>query len=513
MNFLSNNSMEGEFSFCNIHSERVLNLYCSFCEKPACIICKSTTHARHVTEVKGPEALKKAVTVRRKFLHRLLERKENTVIPKMKSLILSLSEDLAKLHSSVDDKKRKFKGYINSHRDILNLSEKDWLRDLRSRASKYYQLFDDKMSFLRSELSVKEAQLRNLRKNIETLNDPDVLFSFRLLRSNLESIQEVNWLPERISVNLELESVPLLSPRLPSLESRDKNCHLDFTHAIAKPVHFSRIFDTKIPVPKKVLEDSRNKMSICSNTEVFVSFNEYILTYPIDNRRSSNCSNNVRCLQCVTVRDIILDISCDDQGNLFFITRNSVKCLTSRKKIRSCFRLEEVPSALCVSKVTAEIIIGFYYAGKIVKYTDKGDIIAELSHPDPKLVYRPRHIDMNLKGETFFSDDSSTVTILDKNGIWKGSVSKEVKTSVSCAPLRPYGIVCSSQRHLYVIDANTISNLHIFTEDGKYLQTVVHKHIQEAYVVHIDKTGDVWVGFSDGRIRIYRPSVVSNGVS
>lgn len=503
--------MESTVSVCSIHNERILNLYCSFCEKPVCILCKSnSTHARHVADVKGPDALKKAVGVRRKFLFKLLERKENSVIPKLKLLILTLSEDLAKLHADVDDGKRKFHQYAENHRGVLDLSEKDWLKELRLRAGTFYQLFDEKMAFLRSTLSAKEERLRRLRNAIETLNDADIVLSFRSLRSNLESIHEENWLPTRIYVTLKFDMAPIVSPRITTpQETRDQYCRLEFRHEIDKPVYFSRIFDTKIPVPRKLLEDDANKISICSHDELFVSFSMYILTYPLDNRRKENYSANVRCLQCVTVKDNILDISCDEQGNLFFLNRNAVRCLTVKKKIRKCFRLEENPSCLCTSKSTLEIFIGFHDSGKIVKYTYRGDVIAIFTYPDTKFEYRPKHIDINLNGEIFFSDESSAVTVLDTNGIWKGSISKEVKTSGSCSLIRPYGIACSPQRHVYVVDANSVTNLHIFNEGGEYLQTAIFKHIQGAHVVHIDKTGDLWLGFCDGRLRIYRPFVVT----
>ena len=475
-------------------------------------MCKATTHGRHVADIKGSDALKKAVTSRRKHLYKLLERKENTVIPTLKNLILNLSEDLAKLHADVDDAKRTFQKYLENHRDKLALSEKDWFRDVRFRTAKYFQLFDEKMDFLRTDLAAKEASLRRCRQDIERLNDSDVLLAFWPLRTNLESVHEPNWLPERISVSFKFELIPQYGSKLSSKELHDNNCHLDFIHEIAKPVFFSRVFDTKVPVPNKILEDSRNKISICSYDELFIAIDEYIFTYPLDNRRSSNPKNNVRCLQCVTVRDIILDIDCDGHGNLYFLTENYVKCVTSKKTIKSSFRLEYSASAICVPKsTTGEIIVG--YSGKIVKYTNRGNVIAEFTHPDPKLDFSPKHMTINSKGEIYFSDESSSVTVLDKNGIWKGSFSKEVKTSASCAPLRPYGIACSSQRHLYVIDLNSVSNLHVFTEDGRYLQTAVFKHIQNAHVVHVDKTGDVWVGFMDGRVRIYRPCLVRSDVS
>ena len=507
--------MDPNISFCQHHSDRVLNLYCSFCELPVCILCKTSTHARHVADVKGTEALKKAASFRRKFLYKLLKRKENTMVPKLKSLILTLSENLAKLHASIDDSKRKFQSYMDRYRNVLDLSEKDWLKDLHLRAENFYQLYDDKMDFLRSELSIKEDNLQRHRHAIETLNDPDVLLSFRTLRANLESIHEEPWLPERITVHLKIDTAPIVSPRQMPQESRDEYCRLEFKHAIDKPVYFSRLFDTKIPVRKALLEDSSNKISICSSGQLFVALNEYILTYPFDNRRKEKRANNVRCLECVTVRDNILDISCDDQGNIFFLTQTAVRCLTWKKKIRKCFRLREAPSCLCVSnsETTTDVLVGFCDSGKIVKYTTRGAALAVFTHPDPKIDYKPKHLTINLKGEIFFSDETSAITVLDVNGIWKRSISKEIKTSGSFSLLQPYGITCSSQRHLYVIDVKSVTNLHIFTEGGDYLQTAVFQHIQGVRAVHVDKTGDVWVGFSDGRIRIYRPCPVTEEFS
>ena len=506
--FLKLENMENKYSSCPEHGERQLNLYCSHCAKPVCVMCKATTHARHIADVKGSDALRKAVTARRKFLYKLLERKENTVVPVLRNLILSLSEDLAKLHADIDDGRRDYRRYLKKHGDKLALSDDDWNKDLRIRASKYYQLFDDKMDYLRIELSSKEASLRLLRRDVELLNDSDVLLRFGSLRTNLESIHEPNWLSERITVNLKLEMIPLYGANLSTADSQDKNCRMDFIHQLDKPVSFFRVFDTKIPVPKKILDDQRNRISISSYNEIFIAFNEYIFTYPLDNRRSSNPSNNIRCHQCITVRDIILDISCDALGNLFFLTETSVKYVTAKRTIKTCFRLQYSANTLCVTM--GEIIIGSSDHGTIAKYTTRGDLIWESTHPDPKFDYTPRHIAANLKGDIFFSDERSTVTVLDNNGIWKGSLNTEIKTSASCAPLRPFGIACSTQRHLYVIDINSATNLHVFTEEGRYLQTAVFKHIRNAHTVHVDKTGDVWVGFMDGRVRIYRPQLVTN---
>ena len=506
--------MDLNTSFCVHHNDKTLNLYCSFCELPVCVLCKTSTHARHVADVKGTEALKKAVAIRRKFLYKLLQRKENTVVPKLKSLILTLTDDLAKLHAGMDESKRKFQTYMKRYKGVLVISEKDWLRDLHLRAEAYYQLFDDKMEFLRAELSIKVESLLNSRNAIETLNDPDLLMSVRSLRANLENVYEESWLPERITAHLKLDTAPMVSPRKMPHESRDQYCRLEFKHEFYKPVYFSRIFDTKIPVPNALLEDKSNKISVCSSDQLFVTFNEYILTYPLDNRRKGKCANNVRCLECVTVRDNILDISCDDQENVFFLTQNGVRCLTWKKKIRKCFRLRENPSCLCVSSSTSstDLLVGFCDSGKIVKYTNRGICLAVFTNPDPKMQYKPKHLAANLKGEIFFSDETGSITVLDANGIWKGSVSKEIKTSGSFSLLQPYGIACSTQRHLYVIDIKLETNLHVFTEDGDYLQTAVFQHIQGARAVHVDKTGDVWVGFFDGRIRIYRPHLVADDI-
>ena len=502
--------MDLTVSSCEYHVDRLLNHYCSFCELPVCILCKTSTHVRHVADVKGTDALKTAVNIRRKFLNKLLQRKENTVIPKLKSLILTLSDDLAKLHAMVDECKRKFQIYSKKYRNVLDLSEKDWLRDLDSRAGTYFQLFDDKMDFLRKELSVKVESLQESRTAIETLNDSDLVIVVRSLRAKLECVYEESWLPERITVHLMLETAPMISPRKMTQESRDQYCRLEFKHEIDKPVIFSRIFETKIPVPNALLEDSSNTISICAGEQLFVSFNEYILTYPLDNRRKDKCVHNVRCLECVTVRENILDISCDDQGNVFLLTQTGVRCLTWKKKVRKCFRLREIPNCLCVSSsaTSTDILVGFSDSGKIVKYTNRGICLAVFSNPDPKMEYKPKHLAVNLKGEIFFSDETASITVLDANGIWKRTISKEITTSGTCSFLQPYGIACSTQRHLYVIDAKSTINLHIFTEDGTFLQTAVFQHIQGARAIHVDKTGDVWVGFSDGRIRIYRPRTV-----
>jgi ligand-binding sensor domain-containing protein len=213
----------------------------------------------------------------------------------------------------------------------------------------------------------------------------------------------------------------------------------------------------------------------------------------------------------MTVRDNIIDISNDQYGLLFYLTQKSVNSVTMHGKFLKCFSVTETPNAICVTKDgNSDIYVAFHDAGKIMKYDRHGSILMELIHPDPKMVYRARHLTLNNIGDIFFSDDISNVTILDSNGIWKGAINRDATTSSKCGPFRPTGIACSNQRHVFILDGNVTPNVHIFSEEGKYLQTAVFKNLKDAYVLNIDRSGDLWVAFKDGRLRVYRPNLMKD---
>ena len=500
---------------CPSHEKKFLRLYCAFCERPVCEKCKVSTHARHVTEIKGQEALIAASKSRRKFLIKLVENKERVVVTSHKTLILQLSESKANLQSKINSVVKRYKYYASIHRDKLSVSEDKWIDDVTFRGEKYFKLIDEKIDFLKLELSNVVTTLEIVQRQIETANNTEVLIVFGTLRAALMSLYEPKWPRENISVSMKLENVPQFGSFMFQKENEiyEKNCVVEFSQEITEPTVFVRVFDAKLPIPKRVLQDDMAKISLCSADELFVSFGEYIVVYPLDNRRYAKVKQNVGFTSIMTVRQNIIDISCDRKGNLYYAAIGAIKLVTSAKKrVRKCFTVVDVPSAIVVGDYTdgrREIYTAFHDAGKIVRYSTDGDVLMELTHHDPKMVYRPRHIDMNFEGDIFFSDDISNITILDNNGIWKGAITRDVKTTDTCGPLRPEGIACSPQRHLFVLDSNHVPNLHIFSEEGKYLQTAAFKNLNEAYSVNVDRSGDVWIAFKDGRIRIYRPRLIS----
>ncbi|KAH3710117.1 hypothetical protein DPMN_069584 [Dreissena polymorpha] len=495
---------------CRLHRMKILNMYCVFCEKPLCEQCKTTAHARHLTEIKGQEALMRAAKNRRTKLKFMLKTKEGNVIPCIKQLIMKITESKAKLQSQVDDAVRRYNNYAERHWDKLLQTEEDWSLVVISKAADYFKVMDEKLLFLKEQLFQVETCLAFVKSKLDDVSHAELLLEFGTLRAYMELIIEPKWPREEILLSMSLRAVPDFGSIMFETElNSNKNCSIEFVHELTEHVVYARVYDTQMPIPKRTFEDETAKISLTSATKMYVSFREYIVTYPLDNRRYTKPSTNIRFSEIMSVRENILDISCDQNSNLFFITRNAIKAITHDKKILKCFGTNDVPSALCVTRDGAqEMLVAFHDAGKILKFTVTGQLLASFIHPDPKMVYRPRHMKTNYIGDIFFSDDISNVTILDANGIWKGAINRDVKTTVSSGPLRPTGIACSFQRHLFIVDANAVTNLHIFSEDGKYLQTAVFKNLQEAYVVDIDATGDVWIAFKDGRLRIYRPDFI-----
>ncbi|XP_053381742.1 uncharacterized protein LOC128549247 [Mercenaria mercenaria] len=497
---------------CPSHSTRVMNLYCAFCEKPICDKCKTTAHARHSTEVKGNRALVRAANYKRKFIQKMVDSRKISVIPRIKSLIVELSESKTKLHGRVENVIKRYQNYASKHRDKLIAPEEEWVSEIVFKLNKYVKNMDEKIMFLKEQLFDVQASLQLIQSELDSMSHAELLLISNTLRSNLEFIHEPKWPCEEIMVTLKLQTVPDFgSVMFQTDKYSDKNCSVTFDHVMAEPVIYSRVFDTRLPIPKKALADENAKISLASASEMYVSFGEYIVAYTLDSRRYKKASSNIHFTYIMTVRDNIIDISCEQNGHLFYLTHNAVNSITDQRKIRKCFSLTETPSAICVTTDGHKsVFIAFHDAGKIFKYDMKGEILMELSHPDPKMVYRPRHMALNYIGDLFFSDDISNITILDENGIWKGAITRDAKTTSSCGPLRPTGIACSLQRHVFIIDNNATTNVHIFSEDGKYLQTAVFKNLKDAYVLNIDRSGDVWIAFKDGRIRIYRPNFIGD---
>ncbi|XP_052761669.1 uncharacterized protein LOC128204299 [Mya arenaria] len=498
---------------CKQHSLKILNQYCAFCEKPVCDKCKLITHARHLAEIKGYDALVRAARSRRARLRRLLKFKETEVTPSLKGLILQISESRSKLESEVDDATRKYRAYVERHRDKLYQMEEEWVDDVNRKASEYYKLMDEKVTFLKEQLFKSESSFAFVRNKLDTVNHAELLLIIGVLRSYLEFMHDTRWPKEEIQLMMSLKSVPDFGSIMFQTDaSQNENCKVDFIREIKEHVVYARVYDTKLPIPKKVLEDETAKISLASASEMYVSFREYIVTYTLDSRRHGRASRNIRFTSIMSVSENILDISCDKSGHIFYITNKAVKSITDDSKILQCFTVPDVPSAVCVDDNGQRnlLYVAFHNAGRILKFTISGELLATLSHPDPRMMYRPRHLTTNMIGELFFSDDISNITILDDNGIWKRSIKRDVKTTITSGPLRPNGIACSPQRHVFVVDANAVSNLHIFGEDGKYQQTAVFKNLHDAYVVSIDVTGDVWIAFKDGRLRIYRPEFITD---
>lgn len=490
---------------CPKHDTYVLQLYCAFCDKPICEKCKDTVHTPHLSQIKGYDELVMAANRKRNFIQKLHYERTENILPIIKGKIVENTENISKLINDVKEAIRKYKTYAKSHRDKLIVSEEEWIEEITYQSLKYKKLMEEKILYLKKMLFDYHSTLSATLHELESSSQPEVLFSFAVWRSKLEFLLPPIWPVMKIMVNQKLAIIPDFGPIYFQKErTMDKNCSVEFVYKIEKPLVYSRIYDTKLPLQKALFRDENAKISIASADDTYISFGEYIVVYTHDNRRTTKPRYNIKCKRIVSVRENVIDVSCGKQRNLFYLVKSSVNKLDAQFKSSKCFQLDDLPSALCVSKIEPiDIFVGFHDAGIICNYDVKGELKMRLVHPDVKMVYRPRHMTLNTVNDIVFSDDTSNVTILDANGIWKGMIGPEAGTG--SGPLRPSGIACAPQRHVYVIDNNVFTQLQIFDENGRYLQTAVFKNLKDAYVLDIDRTCDVWIAFKDGNVRLYRP--------
>lgn len=494
-------------SGCKTHSTKLLTLYCGFCDKPICDKCKQTTHARHLTDIKGHEALVRAAKHRRRYIQKLAEKREHVVIPVIKNLIVQISESKCKLHSRIENVMKRYRNYASIHRDKLVIPEDEWVEELLFQAEKYHRVMDEKILYLTEYLFNVDSSFQLVKKELDSASHAELLLKSAVLRSELEFLREPKWPREEVLVTMKLKSVPDFgSVMFESRKSDERNCSVAFDLVVIEPLVYTRVFDTKLPISMTTFTDENAKISLSSAAEMYVSFGEYIVSYSLDNRRYKKVCRDVKFTCITSVRENIIDISCDQHGTLFYVTHTSVKAITQNKKILKCFAVVECPSALSVTRDgRKDIFVAFHDAGKICKFDVNDKLLMNINHPDPRMTYRPRHLTLNYINDILFSDDISNVTILDANGIWKSAIRRDVTTPSINGPLRPTGIACSVQRHVFIVDSNVTTNVHVYSEDGTYLQTAAFKNLKDAYVMNIDRTGDVWIAFKDGRVRIYRP--------
>ncbi|KAL4218012.1 hypothetical protein ACF0H5_022750 [Mactra antiquata] len=500
---------DNESIHCPTHSDIPLQLYCAFCKTPICERCKTTKHCAHLPEIKDYQELQKAAKHRRDLISKLIYDKQKNVIPMIKGKIVEISESRSKLVNRVYDVIRQYKDYTKRHWDKLKLSEFEWIDGIMYKSLKHQQLMEEKTIYLKEMLVHIRSTLLDIQEKVDESSTPEVFFSFGAWRSKLEFVLPPKWPRMEIIVDLQLEPVPSFGSKyFQDVRTRDKHCHVDFVNKIAEPLIYSKLFEMKLPIPKAAFMDVNAKMSISAADETFIAYGQYIIVYSQDNRGTTKSRDNIRYKRVVTVKFNIIDLTCCQDGNVFFLTKMSVHVLDPKNKISECFLLYSLPSAISATNENpSTLFVGFHDAGMIHKYSVNGELIMKLFHPDFRHLYMPRNMATNVRNEVVFSDGVSNITIIGVDGKLKAMFGNDVKTGNG--HLRPSGVACASERHVFVIDNNPSTQLQIFDEHGTYLQTAVFRHLDNACALTIDRTGDIWIVCDDGRIKVYRPEFLT----
>lgn len=476
-------------SYCEEHKQEI-NIFCFKCRLPICSICRDAAHELHNTqsisefasEVK--KELADSVNLLQSYLPSLKDRlkdvetNENAFSNVRESLIAQVDARSERLHKEIDDLREKFVFQINSEIQI----EEDRIVIFKNRVA-------EAITFVTSQVAAA-------KHCIDFGSNQDIAVSKETLQFHLQEASKmlpVGFIP-RFELNFtEPQTEETIVPDMFGAVSKQGTTTVTVTECGHYKVPGMHLIRGIAPV------SGGRAWVVCG----------------FDPRLHFISREGTRIRTIKLGNDVDIDyITSDDHDNVYISCRKNrcIKMLNKDIRIRDMVLLHDFPRGIALSQ-SGDLLIcltksSTYDAYRptdknvVVKYSKVGSkVVAEFERANVQMKY-PRRIAENLNGDIYVSDhNEGCVHILSDDGKVKRKYTGMESTKLG----EPCGITCD--RYGNVIIADYKSNcVHLLDQQGQFVShlTKSDKTIKQPFSVAVDNDGYLWVGGSNGMVKIFQ---------
>ena len=496
-----------EKQYCSQHSGEELRFFCVPCAKIICRDCKTLSHTTHQTQ----EITEVALGRKREIKKSILYSKE--FLPKVKDYIKSL----------------------NTMAKSLEKNTQNTTKEIKNQAKKLHDEIDRMSSEMISEIKQKNKQMENtLAKNIKAAEVGYASIESILLAAEsfmnvgsdhdvIENSGNIRARVEKLGIEIPTDSVDFLefkfSPgTIPSVELWD--CFGSWTANVATTVGISLPHQIRPAMALIVRElnsfsvpGGRAIISIAptenGNAWICNSLSEHVFLY----------SKNGSLKDHVNTHNEVGDLYVASDGSVLmsFPTQRKIRRLTSNGQINDLASTPLFPSGLAQTESGDFLVCGMEKLGDSMKQVESKGSVLRVSafgrverfdkERQVSVFSRPIRIAVNANKDICVSDWSKGndhVIALTPDGKmkWRYFGPKTVELTEQFVP---NSIACDKYCQILVADSHNRA-VHLVDKDGRFIKLLLTEQdgIGEPWSVAVDKDGFLWVGDTEGTVKVYK---------
>ncbi|XP_062601897.1 transcription intermediary factor 1-beta-like [Saccostrea cucullata] len=476
-------------SYCDEHKQEI-SVFCFKCRLPVCPTCRDEAHKLHNTrsisefahEVK--KELTESVSFLKSYMPSLKDRlkdvetHENAFLKVRKGLIALVETRAEQLHKEIDHLKEKFITQINSEIQI----EEDRLVIFKNRVS-------EAITFVTSHVAAA-------KHCIDFGSNQDIVVSKETLQFHLQEASKmlpVGFIPQFELNFTEPKTEETILPEMFGKISKQGTTAI----AVSECGHY------KVPGMHLI-----RGIAPISGGKAWV-------VCGFDPRLHLVSRLGIRLRTIKVGKDIDIDyITSDDHDNVYISCRKNqcIKLLNKDIRIRDLVLLNDFPRGIALSQ-SGDLLICLTKSSTyddyrpsdknvLIKYSKVGSkVIADFERANFQMKY-PRRIAENLNGDIYVSDHKDgCVHIIS----YDGKIKRKYTGTESKKLGEPCGITCD--RYGNVIIADYKGNcIHLLDQQGQFVSHLTKSDsvIKQPFSVAVDSDGYLWVGGSNGMVKIFQ---------
>lgn len=496
-----------EKQYCQQHGAEELRFYCVPCAKIVCRDCKTLFHTTHQTQ----EITEVAQGRKREIRKSILYAKE--FLPKVKEHIKALGTMVKSLEKNSQNTTKEIKNQAKKLHDEVDRMSSEMITEIKQKNKEMENTLVRNIKAAEVGYASMESIILAAESFMNVGSDHDVIENSGNIRARVE----------KLGAEIPAESVDFLefkfSPgAIPSVELWD--CFGSWTANVATTAAVSlphqirpamalivrELNSFSVPGGKAIIAIAPTEHG---NAWICNSLSEHVFLY----------SKNGACKDHVNTHNEVGDLYVASDGSVLmsFPTLRKIKRLTSNGQMNDLASTPLFPSGLAQTESGDFLVCGMEKLGdgfktgeskgSVLRVTSFGRVERFDKERQVTVFNRPIRIAVNANKDICVSDWSKGndhVVALTSDGKmkWRYYGPKTLELSDKFVP---NSIACDKYCQILVADSHNRA-IHLVDKDGRFIKLLLTEEdgIGEPWSVAVDKEGFLWVGDTDGTVKVFK---------